>query len=395
MAQIWFDPGTLTVSCGPDTVPLLAQEYALLRFLYDRRGQVFSRGQLLDHVWPDRYPDERTVDDHVYRLRRKLARLQQLAVVTVRGRGYSLRVAETPAAPNPSVLDADIRSSVQGLFRKYHLYGQGSSMLTLAAQQDVLGIEVDAFYGVYLRFIQGDLAWFLRTDEAPPADRLYWVLLFYAYLADPRDSLARFERALELQALAPEQRRELYILNIVDLYADTGQVAQAEARLAVAREVVERDGLTAGFAMPVALAELYVRIVKGDLDAAARGMEALERMLAETGYLREIGRFHLLRAMYLLRSGRTKEAARAVDTGLSVVRQSQNVPLLLQSVRQLLLCLDRPPAGQADVKPDAKPDARREALRRKLAAQREELEREHGYGELLGEADAMLNRYLT
>ncbi|MBO7743300.1 winged helix-turn-helix transcriptional regulator [Paenibacillus sp. MWE-103] len=395
MAQIWFDPGTLTVSCGPETATLLAKEYALLRFLYDRRGQVFSREQLLDHVWPGQYPDERTVDDHVYRLRRKLARLPQLAVATVRGCGYSLRLKEAPAAPNPSVLDEEIRSSVQGLFRKYHLYGQGRSMLTLAAQQDALGIEVDAFYGVYLRFIQGDLAWFLHTDDAPAADRLYWVLLFYAYLADPRDSLARFERALELQVLAPDQRRELYILNIVDLYADTGRIAEAEARLAVAREVVERDDLTAGFAMPVALAELYVRIVKGDLEAAASGMEALERMLADAPYLREIGRFHLLRAMYLLRSCRTKEAAQAVDAGLHVLRQSENVPLLLQSVRQLLLGLDRPPAGQADAMPVAKPDARRAALRRKLEAQRAELEREHGYGELLGEARALLERCLT
>ncbi|QHW29920.1 winged helix-turn-helix transcriptional regulator [Paenibacillus rhizovicinus] len=389
MAPIWFDPAALTVSCGPETATLLAQEYALLKFLYDRRGQVFSREQLLDRVWPDRYPDERTVDDHIYRIRRKLVRLPQLEVVTVRGSGYCLRMAEAAAAPNPSFMDEEIRSSVQGLFRKYHLFGQGRSMLTLAAQQDALGIEVDAFYEVYLHFIRGDLTWFLHTDEVPRAHRLYWVLLFYAYAADARESLAMFERALELDVLDPEQKRELYILNIVDLYADTGQIARAEARLAVAHDVVDRDCLT-GFAMPVALAELYVRIAKGDRAAAASSMRQLERMLAEAPYLREIGRFHMLRAMLLLHSGETKEAAQAVDTGLHVLRQSQNVPLLLMSVRQLLLCLERPPAATADVKRDA----RRIALMRKLEAERADLEREHGFSRLLGKTREMLEQEL-
>ena len=156
MPHIWFDPGALAVSCGPVTVTLLAKEYALLKFLYDRRGQVFARAQLLDHVWPSQYPDERTVDDHVYRIRRKLVRLPQLAVVTVRGYGYSLRMAGGSEMPNPSVHDEETRTSIQGLFRKYHLFGQGRSILTLAAQQDALGIEVDDFYAVYMRFIRGD-----------------------------------------------------------------------------------------------------------------------------------------------------------------------------------------------------------------------------------------------
>lgn len=394
MTPIWFDPAALTVSCGTETAALLAQEYALLKYLYDRRGQVFSREQLLDRVWPDRYPDERTVDDHIYRIRRKLARLPQLAVVTVRGCGYCLRLTEAAAAPNPSVMDEEIRASVQGLFRKYHLLGQGRSMLTLAAQQDALGIEVDAFYAVFLHFIQGDLAWLLRTDEVPPEHRLYWVLLYYSLTADAQASLAMFERALKLDVLPPEQKRELYILNIVDLYADTGRTAQAEARIAVARDVVERDGL-AGFAMPVALAELYVRIVKDDLAAAAQSMEALERMLAEAPYLRELGRFHALRAMLLLRSGRMKEAAQAADMGLHVLRQSQNVPLALMSVRQLLRCLDRPPVGAPPGQADGgKRDARRTALKRKLEAERAELDREYGLERLLGEMRAMLDRNL-
>lgn len=383
MPHIWFDPGALAVSCGPVTVTLLAKEYALLKFLYDRRGQVFARAQLLDHVWPSQYPDERTVDDHVYRIRRKLVRLPQLAVVTVRGYGYSLRMAGGSEMPNPSVHDEETRTSIQGLFRKYHLFGQGRSILTLAAQQDALGIEVDDFYAVYMRFIRGDLAWLLDTAEASPGNRLYWVLLLYSYTAEPHAGLAMFERALALDAVTPEQKRELYILNIIDLYADTGQFERAEERLSVAREVVDRDGLT-GFPAAVATAEFYVRVAKGDL-SAERSMGELEEMLRDAPYLREIGRYRLVRAMFLLRSGKPKEASQAFDAGLLVVRQSQNVPLLLVSLKQLRYCLDlEPSAGHGG----------RGALGRKLDELEDELEREHGFHRRLADMEAMLDRHL-
>lgn len=72
MSQLIFDPAGYTVNDGMESVELLAKEFALLQFLYERRGQAFSREQLLDRVWVLEYPVERTVDDHIYRLRKKL-----------------------------------------------------------------------------------------------------------------------------------------------------------------------------------------------------------------------------------------------------------------------------------------------------------------------------------
>lgn len=70
MIRLQFDGDGYSVICGTDRVTLLAKEFALLRFLYDNRNQVFTREQLLDRVWPLEYPVERTVDDHIYRLRK-------------------------------------------------------------------------------------------------------------------------------------------------------------------------------------------------------------------------------------------------------------------------------------------------------------------------------------
>ncbi|MEO7073424.1 MAG: phosphate regulon transcriptional regulator PhoB [Rhodanobacter sp.] len=65
-------------------------EYRLLYFFMTHPERVYSRAQLLDHVWGGSvYVEERTVDVHIRRLRKTLepSRLDGL-VQTVRGTGY-------------------------------------------------------------------------------------------------------------------------------------------------------------------------------------------------------------------------------------------------------------------------------------------------------------------
>lgn len=75
-----------------ELVALTAKEFDLLAFLARSPRQVFSRGQLLEHVWSSRsdWQDESTVTEHVRRLRRKLERDPEHPrwVTTVRGIGY-------------------------------------------------------------------------------------------------------------------------------------------------------------------------------------------------------------------------------------------------------------------------------------------------------------------
>lgn len=70
---------------------LTHQEFALLAFLSQNRGRVFSREQLLDRVWGvDYYGGSRTVDIHVRRLRMKLGNAAE-PIETVRGVGYKMK----------------------------------------------------------------------------------------------------------------------------------------------------------------------------------------------------------------------------------------------------------------------------------------------------------------
>jgi two-component system phosphate regulon response regulator PhoB len=80
--------GDLPVHVGPT-------EYRLLHFLMTHADRVYTRTQLLDHVWGgNNYVEERTVDVHIRRLRKALepAALQEM-VQTVRGAGYRFSAA--------------------------------------------------------------------------------------------------------------------------------------------------------------------------------------------------------------------------------------------------------------------------------------------------------------
>lgn len=74
---------------------LRPKEYDLLHFLARHRGQVFSREALLSHVWGhESYIDERTVDVHVRRLRRRLTAIAPDAQVILTEWGVGYRLAE-------------------------------------------------------------------------------------------------------------------------------------------------------------------------------------------------------------------------------------------------------------------------------------------------------------
>jgi DNA-binding response OmpR family regulator len=73
---------------------LTKTEYLLLSHLASRAGTVFTRSELLAAAWGDEHQgDERVVDAHVWRLRRKLPEECPGRIVTVRGFGYMFKPA--------------------------------------------------------------------------------------------------------------------------------------------------------------------------------------------------------------------------------------------------------------------------------------------------------------
>ena len=69
------------------------KELELLYFLASSPNQVFTREQLLDHIWGYEYiGDTRTVDVHVKRLREKIKDSEDWSLATVWGIGYKFEL---------------------------------------------------------------------------------------------------------------------------------------------------------------------------------------------------------------------------------------------------------------------------------------------------------------
>ncbi|WP_460234992.1 phosphate regulon transcriptional regulator PhoB [Aurantivibrio plasticivorans] len=94
-----LDPVSHRVTINSRPVDIGPTEYRLLEFFLTHQERVYSRSQLLDHVWGGNvYVEERTVDVHIRRLRKALQQDgHERYVQTVRGAGYrfSTQLPET------------------------------------------------------------------------------------------------------------------------------------------------------------------------------------------------------------------------------------------------------------------------------------------------------------
>ena len=86
-----IDFSSLEVWRGEFNVKLTAMEFKVLRFFVLNQKRVISRNELLNEVWGyENYPNTRTVDNHIMRLRKKLELdpAHPIHFQTVHGVGY-------------------------------------------------------------------------------------------------------------------------------------------------------------------------------------------------------------------------------------------------------------------------------------------------------------------
>jgi len=95
--HLQLDPSLCKVSYKDEPLELSPKEYSLLEFFLRHPSRVFSRAQLLEHLWSfDSQPDEATVKAHIRGLRQKLeaANAPKDVIETVYGLGYRLKQPE-------------------------------------------------------------------------------------------------------------------------------------------------------------------------------------------------------------------------------------------------------------------------------------------------------------
>jgi len=94
LADLEMDDEAHIVRRGEEVISLSPTEYKLLRYLLLNAGRVLTRSQILDHVWQYDFGGQATVvETYVSYLRKKIDTLGPPLIQTVRGVGYSARLA--------------------------------------------------------------------------------------------------------------------------------------------------------------------------------------------------------------------------------------------------------------------------------------------------------------
>ncbi|MBE9168928.1 response regulator transcription factor [Pleurocapsales cyanobacterium LEGE 06147] len=83
------------VTLDNQKVSLTALEFDILQFLANHPNRVWDRAELIAAIWKDEYRgDERKVDIHVGRIRKKIGDLKGKIIKTIWGRGYMFELRD-------------------------------------------------------------------------------------------------------------------------------------------------------------------------------------------------------------------------------------------------------------------------------------------------------------
>lgn len=88
-----LDYDALSVKTKEDKFDLPPKEFYLLFKLLSNPNKIFTRQELMDEIWGmDSEIDDRTVDSHIKKLRRKFEHCVDFEIITIRGLGYKSKL---------------------------------------------------------------------------------------------------------------------------------------------------------------------------------------------------------------------------------------------------------------------------------------------------------------
>jgi|SRR5688572_17667375 DNA-binding response OmpR family regulator len=91
ITPVVLEPTARRISIDGTVLPLTTVEYEILSRLAEAAGSIIAREQLIAEVFARQFnPEDRSLDVHIHRLRKKLGPHGWL-LVTVRGSGHMLR----------------------------------------------------------------------------------------------------------------------------------------------------------------------------------------------------------------------------------------------------------------------------------------------------------------
>lgn len=337
MATLQFVDSNYAILYKGTPITFYPKEYELFYFLYHHPNQLFSREQLLNHIWRNENPVDRTVDDHIYRIRKKIKAIKDIQVKTIRSSGYQLIITK-PELP-PSTMDSNIKRITTELMNEYKRLGQGNQILLLEKYKDDLGVPIDPFYQLYSKIIEGKFHWAIDTNEYSFWEKSYFLLQFYYMIQfDAHKSLMYFEKALHHHKMPQSYEHETKLLKIVDLYLETDQLHRAQQTLDLATAHYQH---LAQYILPIKIKSIYIYLRTGDWERLEKEIKDIESTLVSSPSLRDQGNFLMAKGIWLLFQGENNQGNQLIQSGLTHLKESGFSWFYIKALHTILFYLEQ------------------------------------------------------
>lgn len=337
MTEIIFNQDDLSVKYRGESIQLLNKEFALLFFLYNNLGKTYSREKLLDQLWPLTDSFDRTVDDHIYRLRKKLKKIDVISIQTIRSNGYRLLVSNRMTNENVLLEDSEYRLAINLLFKKYITYGQGKGLVSLVEQQGNIDIFFDQDKKLYLKFVNGDFHQIVKDLNIPLLEKAFYMLHIYSVIQfNTTNSLTFIKEVLAENMLPSHFQQEVAVFNIIGFYLKAAKYEEAKRQIAEAQFLIQKQNNRV-LEFYLLNFELRLLLYTCEFETLGKKIELINKQLSTLPYLREKAIFFILNGLYLFITNIDKEKGNhLVEKGLNILEDSGFLPSYLNGLHEII-----------------------------------------------------------
>ncbi|MFA1822659.1 winged helix-turn-helix domain-containing protein [Virgibacillus oceani] len=332
-----FSVEDYSVTLEDNQVTLLRKEFFLLRFLYENNGSVFSRNELLDAVWPLEEPTDRTVDDHIYRLRKKLFPFRNiLSIKTVKGLGYALKLEEHTHVPTVPVPE-EISRQANELFDTYYKYGQGKALKELMTNK-ALGFPIDEKQETVLCWLRSDFDSLLKKRDG--TDHIFVPLLLYGFVEKNTEKVIDVhEQVLKKKILKEKERMDISCFSLAMWYLKVNKPAYSMQL--VQKELDAISSPEHGFLPFLHIMKTIILFYDNKMAEVEIGLNEAENVLIHFPFLREQAALKMMQGMFFIKKGEKKEGKNMIDEGIRIIHQSGHTYYFLLIYQMLDLILPK------------------------------------------------------
>ncbi|MUK87909.1 hypothetical protein GMD78_05785 [Ornithinibacillus sp. L9] len=314
-----FSQEDYSVTCDEEKVVLLRKEYLLLLFLYKNKGIAFSREDILNAVWPLEDPTDRTVDDHIYRLRKKLSPFcEKVSIKTVKGFGYLLAVDEK-RQPSPVPMPEELFEQANHLFNMYYKYGHGKALKELITNKE-LGFSLNEKYETVLYLLQSDFTSLLQKMDS--SNNKFIPLYLYANIEeDTEQVISIYEKVIRSKVLVEEQQMDIEYFSLPMLYMKVDKPNESMKIVHKGLNEIKFDDKH-GFFPLLNIMKTIILLFTYEIAKTKDEIAAIENLLALHPYQREQGVLHVIKGLILIAEGKSAKGKDLIEEGRTIIIQS-------------------------------------------------------------------------